>query len=357
MKPWLNLNGRTYNIDDVSSVNPKSEFESQTLNFIKAWRSGQMLFKQQTSGSTGKPKTIEISRARMIASAMLTIKALKLEEGQNSLLCLSPEYIGGKMLIVRSLLNKMNIVAIEPSANPLNKLTHKIDFASFTPMQLFSVLEGDDAIGTANKISKIILGGGAVSSRLHEKIQHIESQCYSTYGMTETVSHIALKKLNGPDQSNYYKTFDEIDIDVDDRQCLTVSGSVTNFEKIYTNDRVRLIDKNQFEWLGRIDNIINSGGIKIQSEKIETTLEKLFLDTSFNHQFFIAGLKDDKLGERVTLFLEGQLDEKLKSTLNTLLPNVLDKYEIPKDILFVDHFKRTPNGKIDRNATIAQLSD
>lgn len=339
----------------MHEIEPQTAFETETLDFINDWLEGRSSFIQQTSGSTGQPKVIEIQRSQMMASAMMTIKALQLPPSGTVLLCLSPQYIGGKMLLVRALLNKMNIYAIEPSANPLKSFGFKVDFASMTPMQLGNALDDPLSIKNVNNINQLILGGSSVSRTLHKLIQGLSCTCYSTYGMTETVSHIALQPLNGPNASQYYRAFEEIELNLDDRGCLTIRGAVTNFETVITNDRVNLINDKQFEWLGRIDNVINSGGIKIQSEKVEKVIHQVSEQLDIPNQSFIYGLADEELGQRVVVIIEGKLAPSVEKKLKEGISTFLSKYEQPKAFLYVEQFKRTATGKINRKETATLL--
>lgn len=351
---FVSLNGKKVDLKNIHQITPSTDFEEDVLGFIHDWQSGQTEFLQQTSGSTGAPKMIELTRAQMMASALLTINTLALSPDQNSLLCLSPQYIGGKMMIVRSLLNKMNLIVVEPSSNPFINVDNIIHFAALTPMQMQQSLNNDESFKKVRSINNIILGGGPVSYALANKIDRaMQGACYSTYGMTETSSHIALKKLNGTDKSSYFTCFEDIEINLDERDCLTINGSVTNFETIITNDRVNLINANQFEWLGRIDNVINSGGIKIQSEKVERIIERYFNENGFSNRFFVTGQPDELLGQKVVLFVEKEGNTPEETVLSEL-KGQLPAYHVPKEILFVDQFIETPNGKINRRATVSK---
>jgi len=356
MENFIVFSGEKFDLNKITYVTPKSKFQESCIAFIQDWQSGQELFSQHTSGSTGNPKLIEINRTQMMASAMMTIKALNLNPKMNSLLCLSPDYIAGKMMIVRSLINKMNIITAEPAVNPITDLNHNIHFAAFTPMQMQAILTEKSTAKKVNDFDTIILGGGEISSSLGAKLVDLKVKCFSTYGMTETVSHIALKRLNGPAKSNFYTALDGMEINIDHRECLTIKGAVTNFNTVATNDRVNLINDRQFEWLGRVDNVINSGGIKIQSEKIEQSIELLIKQLQIENRYFVYGIPDDKLGEKLTLIVEGELARGKITTLKNSLSERLPKYEVPKEILFVKKFKETPTGKINRKETVESIN-
>lgn len=351
MKTSILIRGQRLALSEIDKLSPATRFEEELIGFIEEWQAGNEHFLQYTSGSTGKPKQIEITRSQMIASALLTIEALKLQPGGNCLLCLSPQYIAGKMMIVRAILNKMNLVAVEPALNPVINVNTDIHFAALTPMQMYHVLQDQSTEKKLNTFDNIILGGGAVSYSLQQSIEKLQPRIYSTYGMTETVSHIALKKLNGIDKSNYYYAFEGIELNQDNRDCLTIKGPVTNNQKIVTNDRVQLLNNRQFEWLGRVDHMINSGGVKIQSEKVERKIEKIFSHLNVSNRFFIAGIPHAASGEQVTLFIEGTMNEIQRSNIFKELEH-LEKYEKPKELLIVPNFIETPTGKINRKETI-----
>jgi len=353
MKANILIRGQWLALSEISNLTPTTRFEEELIGFIEEWETGSEHFLQHTSGSTGKPKQIEITRSQMIASALLTIEALKLQPGDNCLLCLSPQYIAGKMMIVRAILNKMNIIAVEPSLNPVVHLSPDIHFAALTPMQMYHILQDHATKKKLNTFDKIILGGGAVSYSLQQVIEDLKPEVYSTYGMTETVSHIALKKLNGIDKSNYYYAFEGIELNQDNRDCLTIKGPVTNNQKVITNDRVQLLNNRQFEWLGRVDHMINSGGVKIQSEKVGRKIEKIFSHLNLPNRFFIAGIPHEAVGELVTLFIEGTINEIQRSNILKELDQ-LEKYEKPKELIIVPNFIETPTGKINRKETITQ---
>ena len=230
----LIINGKTFLIDqvlrDFKEIDPGDEFEREILKFTHNWLSGQQTFTITTSGSTGKPKPIAITREQMKLSAAMTLKALDLHEGDTALLCLNPMYIAGKMMIVRALEANMTLVAVTPTANPLRKLTEaiKIDFTALVPYQLKTVLkEGGKSSLKLNYMKGILLGGGPVDGSLETMVQSVNAPVYATFAMTETVSHFALRRINGPDRSIYFRVLENNRISTDDRGCLCVRGPVT----------------------------------------------------------------------------------------------------------------------------------
>lgn len=333
-------------------TSPQS-YLAQTIQFCKDWLLGRETFSIFTSGSTGAPKPIEISRKKMQASAKATAKALGLQKGDTAFICLNTSYIAGKMMLVRGLEIGMNMVVIAPSSNPFATLDmpfQTIDFYAFVPLQLLAILGERKHTPTLNQAKAIIVGGAVVNAALENQLQKVSAPIYATYGMTETVSHIALKRLNGKEKSPYYQALPHTQIGQDERGCLTIISPVTNFEKIITNDKVNLINEQHFEWIGRIDNVINSGGIKIQVEKIENEIDKLFAQLAIFQRFAIIGLPDTHLGETVTLVLEGEKNSSYitDNELFNLLKDRLSKYEVPKKIFYLSHFPETETNKINK---------
>jgi O-succinylbenzoic acid--CoA ligase len=308
--------------------------------FCKEWLEGKEWFSLTTSGSTGTPKIIEVHRDQMIASAKKTINALGLREGMTSLVCLDVNFIAGRMMIVRSLVAGMKIVVVEPTGDPFTGIGQKIDFAALVPYQLAASRESELS-------GKILIGGAAISNELLSRIKKIESPVYATFGMTETLSHIALQKLNGPDAQNFFEVLDGIDISVDGRQCLVIKADYLK-DTIVTNDVVDLINKKQFRWLGRWDNVINTGGIKVMPEKIENTIAGLLS----NNKYFIAGLPHDQLGQQVVLVIEGKLTPEEETKLLDEMRMRSSKYEVPKQILYSRQFAITATQKINRAESI-----
>lgn len=340
----ISINGREVQITDILSQSEASEsdFERATFLFIEKWLKGAESITLYTSGSTGVPKEIKLSRELLIASAMRTIDKLKLSEKNTALVCLDTKYIAGKMMLVRALQANMQIIAIEPSSNPLKNISAQPNFGAFVPLQLDEILKDEGSIGKLNQFNSIIIGGASVSTSLLEKIKTLSCAVYATYGMTETVSHIALQKLNGTDVQDHFETLPGVKITTDDRDCLVIE--LKGFpETIVTNDIVKIIHSSGFKVLGRYDNIINSGGVKLVPETIEKKLSPLL-----THSFFVAGIRDERLGQKLVLIIEGNPQHDLPETLKL----ALSAYEIPKDIFYLDAFVRTETQKINRQQTV-----
>jgi o-succinylbenzoate---CoA ligase len=320
--------------------------------FLKEWFNDLDYIFSQTSGSTGTPKQIKIEKNKMVESAKLTISFFGLQKDQTALLCLPCEYIGGKMMIVRSIVAGLKLKVIKPSVNPFLNLEEdaQIDFSAFTPMQMQNALQSEQR-QKINNLKIIILGGAPLAYQTENLLQNITSQIYETYGMTETISHIALRKINGENKASYFKALKGIQLGQDDRDCLTIYAPKLIVAPIVTNDLVEFVDINGFKWLGRVDNIINSGGIKIIPEVIE---EKV--NTIYNKPFFIAGITDTMLGQKVVMIIEGEkLDHVTELLLIKMLKEILPKNQSPKEIFAIPFVVRTENGKIKRKETLKQL--
>jgi O-succinylbenzoic acid--CoA ligase len=313
-----------------------------------------------SSGSTGIPKNIEISKKQIEESVKLSQKALNFNAGDTALLCLNPSFIAGKMMIARSFFNKMDLVCVNPSNDPLNGLNEKVDFAAFVPLQMYSMLRGEFAserITQLNHMKCIILGGENVNYSLRMMLQEIETPVYHTYGMTETVSHIALRRLNGEEKSESYKILDGVKIKQNTNGCLEICSPTTNFNWIVTNDVVELIDHERFIWKGRSDNIINSGGVKIQPELVEKQIEQFFTHQNIPYKFFVTGINDEKYGQKLVLVLEkeSKISPQSESKILEEISHLVPAYHAPKQVFSLSKFALSSSGKIDRKSTISTL--
>jgi O-succinylbenzoic acid--CoA ligase len=337
-----------------------NEDEKQPLLFCQEWLNGKTYFTLSTSGTTGTPKKIEVRREQMEISAKMTGKALQLQPGDKALVSLNTRYIGGIMMLVRGLVLNLQLTIIPPSSLPLAQFAAHTHFAflSFVPIQLQAILELEsDKISILNRAKAILLGGAPVSTTLEKQIQQITAPVYQTYGMTETLSHIALRKLNGEGKQAYYTILEGVTISLDERNCLVIHAPMAADNPIVTNDVVQLLSPDTFIWQGRIDNIINSGGVKIQAEKIEKTVEQVFFEMKINCRFFVASLPHPRFGEAVALFIEKiNMSSPEEKKLLQKLSNELHPYEIPKYIRYLPAFQETPTGKIDKKKSILQFS-
>lgn len=331
------LNGNKFN-SEIELLTYTRQIDEPLYIFLKEWFNSKDYIVVKTSGSTGKPKELELLKKHVINSAKATGIYFNLLKNTTALLCLPVSYIAGKLMIIRALILGWQIDVIEPNSNPLKDITKEYKFSAFTPMQL------EKSLDKLNLIEKLIVGGGAVSSSLENKLKQLNTEVYATYGMTETITHIAIKKLNNSKvKPAFFDTLPDVKIYRDDRSCLVIIAPAVSNETIFTNDVVQLVSNKQFKWLGRFDNVINSGGIKLQPEVIEN---KLF--AIIDSRFFVAGIPDELLGEKLILFVEGYPKEI--EFCNTSLT----KFEKPKEIIFVSKFEETTSGKIQRQNTIVK---
>ncbi|MEQ9415321.1 MAG: AMP-binding protein [Cyclobacteriaceae bacterium] len=348
------INGKHFSYDQVinNSFDAATAFEHSTLSFCHDWLTEKKQFTLQTSGSTGTPKKITFSRDQMIASALMTRDALGLKNGDTAMVCLDTKYIAGQMMLVRSFVIGMNIIAMEPSSNPFTSigLHQKIDFAALVPYQLENIVSNHPEL--MNKIRVAIIGGAPIESALKSKLQELKCETYATYGMTETLSHIGLMKLNGSNPPDCYTALPGVTIEKDERGCLVIQTDFLS-EAVVTNDLVDILEVNQFKWLGRWDNIINTGGVKVIPEKIEKQLEDIFRSCDITSRYFITGLPDTRLGQKVCLLIESSpFDESTMLHLQSEMKAGLSRYELPREIKFIKRFKETETGKVNRLKTI-----
>ena len=281
----------------------------------------------------------------MVNSAIMTGDFFGLRPGDTVLNCLPSNFIAGKMMIVRAIALGLSLELVEPSAYPLIDYEKKYDFCAFTPMQLKFFLN------YSKNLKTIIVGGAPVTKSLLEAIQDIPANVYETFGMTETVSHIALKKLNNfkkpKDLSKlHFKTLPDVHVSQDERGCLVIDAPNLAEKSIVTNDVITLYSDTEFEWLGRLDNVINTGGVKVFPEQIERKLQK-----GINRRFFITSIPDELLGQKVILVIEGA-----PMTIDDSVFESLDKFERPKAQYFVPAFAETASHKVHRKKTLRKLS-
>ncbi len=308
---------------------------------LETWFDGKDLISLKSSGTTGVPKTITLQKANMAMSAQITAQHFDLKSGTTALLCLPADYIAGKMMLVRSIVNGWNLHLVPPSSAPLHEQLPALDFAALTPMQFEKSKE--QYPGAGQNIETLILGGAPVNSALNAKLQHHPKKVFETYGMTETITHIATRKVNGEDRSDYFTCLPGVSYTWDERKCLCIEAPHLP-EKIITNDRVEPVDMSTFELLGRIDNLVNSGGVKIHPEQLETQLANWF-----DVDFYFSGRKDPLLGQKLVLHLERPpLDARSEKLLMDSLRDELGSVKSPKEIIYHPEFKRTATGKIIR---------
>lgn len=334
-------------------------FIQQVLTLIRKWNSGQEIFDIKTSGSTGIPRKILFNRDQLIASARQTGDFFKLKEGETLFCCLPLDHVAGFMMIIRGLVLKMNIYLSKPSGNPLTEsdLSVKSDFGAFTNLQMIRMLEEKpEKLFFLNEMKAIIIGGGKTTQRLSELLVPVTTPVYETFGMTETLTHIALKRLNGDQPEDFFRLLPGITARTDQRSCLVIRSEVSKGLEIITNDIVSLNNDGTFKWLGRYDLVVNSGGIKLQLDRIEDKICAVFHEKMLNLQFFLFKNEDEILGERLEMAIEKDNNFPIKpDEIKDILLKKLESVEIPKRIYILPTFKRTSLGKTDRLNTIRSI--
>lgn len=342
MNHTLTLDGQTYSREELFGMalegaeSPK-EYLRLFWNFIADWLDGNDYVEVSTSGSTGKPKRIRVLKQHMVNSALMTCEALDLHAGDSALLCLSTGYIAGKMMVVRAMVAGLDLTVVEPSGTPY--IDKDYTFCAMVPMQVFNLASSGHLVFSLNRISKLIIGAGAISSTLKKMVEPLTVTCYSTYGMTETVSHIALHRLNGSNRQHAYYPMPNVAVSLNNKGCLVIDAPLVTSSRLETHDIAEINPDGSFRILGRFDNIINTGGVKISPEVVEAKL------SGCSHvPFVISSLPDQRLGEMVVLVVEGTEDFILNYK-DILLP-----YETPKKVVHVGKIPLTPNGKVDRIA-------
>ena len=355
-------------------------------DFFSEWNNDSDRVLVHTSGSTGKPKPMMVEKKRMLNSARITCDFLGLKPGDSALLCMSLDYIAGKMVVVRSIERHLHLISVSPSGHPLKDINLKdangkdvngeITFAAMVPMQVYNTLQVPEERERLTHIRHLIIGGGAIDASLEKELRSLPGNIaiWSTYGMTETLSHIALRRINGAEASEWYQPFDSVKISQTEEGCLVIDAPLVCAETLVTNDIVEIesyiynkvekhdeveknevVEKLRFRIKGRKDNVICSGGIKIQIEEVEALLKP-----HLEKPFMIAKKKDEKFGEIAVLLTEDEDLKKVEATIRRLLSGKSDdsnksseskshKYWIPREYLHVDHLPLTETGKPKRS--------
>ena len=343
-------------------------------DFFSEWNNDSDRVLVHTSGSTGKPKPMMVEKKRMLNSARITCDFLGLKPGDSALLCMSLDYIAGKMVVVRSIERHLHLISVSPSGHPLKDINLKdangkdvngeITFAAMVPMQVYNTLQVPEERERLTHIRHLIIGGGAIDASLEKELRSLPGNIaiWSTYGMTETLSHIALRRINGAEASEWYQPFDSVKISQTEEGCLVIDAPLVCAETLLTNDIVEIepyiynkVEKTRFRIKGRKDNVICSGGIKIQIEEVEALLKP-----HLEKPFMIAKKKDEKFGEIAVLLTEDEDLKKVEATIRRLLSGKSDdsnkssesanhKYWIPREFRYVEHLPFTETGKPKRS--------
>ena len=327
-----------------------TQWQQDIFEFILEWFDEKTYVQAKTSGSTGEPKSIQLEKEKMNQSAKMTGEFFNFKKGNTALLCLSPQFIAGKMMIVRALIWQMELICVKPDGHPLAILNQDIDFAAMIPLQVRNSIQKPSQL---NRIKTILIGGGVLDKDVEKQVQGLNSRCCASFGMTETLSHVAIKTLNGSEKSKSYKALKNISFSLDERSCLKIDAPALLSAPIVTNDMVELKSETEFEWLGRFDNVINSAGIKLFPEQIEEKIAPFI-----NQPFFLIGTPDKHLGDKMILLIESNdKNQSLKKEIQSKIEAYLEIYQRPREIILVSEFERTLTGKIQRKATLTGITD
>src|SRR5690554_5415069 len=340
--PYFRLNGYKFTKESLSElaitlVKDGEAYEKELGDFILEWFNRNDFVELTTSGTTGVPKNIRLSKEAMIHSALATGEFFGLNASDSALLCLPTRYIAGKMMFVRAVVLGLELDYVNPCREPLKNTEKIYDFVAMVPLQV------QHSITQIEQCKILIVGGAKLSASVKDLLSGMMVDVYETYGMTETITHIAAKKID----DKYFTVLPHANISTDERGCLIIEAPLVSNGLVVTNDLVEMINDIQFKWIGRVDNLINSGGIKLIPEQIEEKLSEYI-----PYRFFVMGVEDDELGQKLVLVIE--------NSPYTLVPealNALERFEKPKEIFFVEHFKETPTGKILRKDTLETVSN
>lgn len=315
--------------------------------FMAMWHDAGSTLEVHTSGSTGVPKLILAEKSRMLASARITCDYLGLKTGDTALLCLPLEYIAGKMMVVRSIERGLRLISIPPSSHPMREVNEPIDFCAMVPMQVISSLSEPEESERLRQIRHLIIGGGSVNRKLENKLKDFPNNVWSTYGMTETLSHIALRRLNGASASDWYQPFGGVSVSLTEDSRLIIHAPAVCQQTLVTNDVAEINQQGMFRILGRSDNVINTGGIKVHPEQVEAALYDRL--PHLVDRVCITSRPDYKLGERVVLVFEDSIVSKDIEDLQKVISTLPRHYQ-PREQIRVTHIPLTATGKINRHA-------
>lgn len=346
----IQINGQFFNSEEIQHKVQTEDlpgWEKGIYEFILNWFDWPDFIHQQTSGSTGTPKEIRLKKSAMVSSATKTINYFKLKENDTAWLCLPINYIAGKMMVVRAIVGKLNLIITEPEGTPQIP-DSTIEFTAMVPLQVQKLV---DSNANFELVQKLIIGGAATNNALLDKIQKLSTEIYATYGMTETCSHIALQRLNGPSPDQYFHLLPGISISTNDENCLKIYAPELSFEVLQTSDVVQLFSAKEFKIIGRADNIINSGSLKISPEELENRIASII-----NRECLIIPKKDPLLGQKLVLIIEGVEDKTLAATLLEKIKFGIGRHKSPKHLRFIEQFPRNASMKIDRQKVMEQLN-
>ena len=344
----MRINGQNYSDQELTLLIAEKlsspqlpKWERELYTFLKEWFSTLDFIEAQTSGSTGIPQTIRLPKTTMQQSAGRTIEYFGLKAGNRILLSLPCRFIAGKMMVVRAIIGQMDLITVDPSSD-FDLLTNEtFDLGAMVPVQVFKLLESPSGKQKIENISNLLIGGSSIPANLETQISQLTNRVVSTYGMTETASHVAIRELSGENRSDIYHCLKGISVTTGQNDCLQIHDFKLT-ELLQTKDIAELLSPISFRILGRVDDVIISGGIKYWPEKIEKRLI-----SAVQGRFIISSLPDEKFGEKLVLVIEGKPADI--NLINNKLTEILPSFERPRAIYFLEKFPETPNGKLKRN--------
>lgn len=310
--------------------------------FLLEWRKPSPTLTVLTSGSTGTPKPIAVEKTRMADSARLTCEFLGLKRGDTALLAMPLRYIAARMMVVRALVWGLNLIVEQPTSSPLATLTRHVTFAPLTAMQVYESLQNETTAQRLRDIECLLIGGGAIAGPLARKLADFPHEVWCSYGMTETLSHIALRRLNGPDASEWYTPLPGVSVRLSPEGTLAIWAPRVADGELVTNDLAEIDESGRFRILGRCDNVVNTGGIKVQLEAVEDLLEPVV-----RFPFCVTSVADQRLGEKLVMLFAGS---ETAENLEKLCRHVLPRYWVPRAYLQVQEIPLTETGKKARVA-------
>ena len=340
---YITLNGQPAMVTElIQSAGKKDVWEKEWLDFLAEWYAPADFIEVDTSGSTGVPKTIRLKKSFVAASAQRTIRFFDLKENDRILHCLPSRYIAGKLMVVRALLAQLDLHVVDPSTDFSFLQTRPFKFAAMVPNQAVKMLEFASGIPVRGP-QFLLIGGGALPQLLEEQLQHVSISCYSSYAMTETATHIALRKINGSGADRFYHCLEDIQVQLSNDGCLQIIMPGLEQAYLQTTDFAELKDRRTFRILGRADHVVISGGMKFFPEQLERKLDPYVM-----WSFMISSIPHESLGQQLVLVVEGNEDAETIARLKTICRQQLNKYEQPRQIRFVQKLPRTENGKLRR---------
>lgn len=353
----IHAHGQQWSLDAIQQsgatlLGSDADVHAFSFNLMQSWLRGDAMFTFQTSGSTGVPKTILLQRSQLEASALAAIQASGLNAADHVYVAMSTRFIGGAMLVIRALIAGCSITFDEPQSQPLLHMpeNHPYTVASFAPLQLLD-LEHNAGTAAYNRFRLVWVGGAGISPQLEQAIGACQPMSLHTYGMTETVSHVALRRIG---TATSFTLLPGVEASTNDESCIRLKGAMTLHEWVQTHDVVTFTESGQFVLLGRSDEVINSGGIKLWPAKIESALRSVW-GTSANN-LFVAGIADERLGEKLVVVVASETPEIILAVdLKAALAEKLERYEVPKSVYVLPSFPLTGSGKTDKREALKML--